>query len=143
MGDMLKFMETKNIHISRSSAILHERCPRCYQGQLFLHKPYSLKFMEMNKNCPVCRQDLEVEPGFYYGAMYISYALTLTVVIPTIIAVYFLMNDPAVWVYLSIISGLLLGLTPLSFRYARILMLYWFGFIKPEPQRHSRLEVKV
>lgn len=140
---MLKFMKTKNLQISRSSAILHERCPRCYEGQLFTHRPYSLKFMEMNKNCPVCGQDLEVEPGFYYGAMYISYALTLTVVIPTIIAVYFLMKDPAVWVYLSIISGLLLGLAPVCFRYARILMLYWLGFIKPEAKRHNPLEAKV
>jgi uncharacterized protein (DUF983 family) len=27
----------------------------------------------MNKKCPVCGQRFEPEPGFYYGAMFISY----------------------------------------------------------------------
>jgi hypothetical protein len=89
----------------------------------------------MNKECPVCGQDFEVEPGFYYGSMYISYALTLSVIIPSIIATYFLLKDPAVWVYLSIISVLLSGLAPLCFRYSRILMLYWFGFIRPDVKK--------
>jgi hypothetical protein len=30
----------------------------------------------MHTNCPVCRQDFEPEPGYYYGAMFISYILT-------------------------------------------------------------------
>lgn len=27
----------------------------------------------MNKKCPVCHQRFEPEPGFYFGAMFISY----------------------------------------------------------------------
>lgn len=27
----------------------------------------------MNKNCPNCNQRFEPEPGFYFGAMFISY----------------------------------------------------------------------
>lgn len=27
----------------------------------------------MNKNCPTCNQRFEPEPGFYFGAMFISY----------------------------------------------------------------------
>ena len=31
---------------------------------------------KMHKNCPVCGQNFEPEPGYYYGAMFISYILT-------------------------------------------------------------------
>jgi hypothetical protein len=29
--------------------------------------------LKMHKRCTVCRQSFEPEPGFYYGAMFISY----------------------------------------------------------------------
>jgi len=31
------------------------------------------KPLAMNKQCPVCGQKFEPEPGFYFGAMFISY----------------------------------------------------------------------
>lgn len=31
----------------------------------------------MNKYCPKCEVDLEPEPGFYFGAMFISYGITV------------------------------------------------------------------
>ena len=31
------------------------------------------KQLAMNKQCPVCGQKFEPEPGFYFGAMFISY----------------------------------------------------------------------
>jgi uncharacterized protein (DUF983 family) len=110
---------------------------------MFPHAPYSPKFTKMNPTCPECGQDLEIEPGFYYGAMYMSYALSLTVMIPTIVATYIFMSDPAVWVYLTIISVLLLLLTPLCYRYARVLMIFWFGFVKPVTgSKSERLKAK-
>lgn len=30
----------------------------------------------MNSHCPQCGADLEPEPGFYFGAMFISYAIS-------------------------------------------------------------------
>lgn len=30
----------------------------------------------MHKSCRVCHQDFEPEPGFYYGAMFVSYIFT-------------------------------------------------------------------
>jgi uncharacterized protein (DUF983 family) len=55
------------------------KCPRCRRGDMFEDKnPWHLKnTMKMNKTCPVCEQPLELEPGFYFGAAYVSYALTV------------------------------------------------------------------
>lgn len=53
------------------------KCPSCGKGNLFKYQnPYKLKHLyDMNTNCPLCNQDFEIEPGFYWGAMYLSYIL--------------------------------------------------------------------
>jgi uncharacterized protein (DUF983 family) len=58
--------------MSRLSSIFQMTCPRCHQGKMFesLEIRHPLK---MNKVCTVCGQKFEPEPGFYYGAMFISY----------------------------------------------------------------------
>lgn len=58
---------------SKLFAIWNMKCPRCHEGDLFDPK---LKFYEMPKRCSVCNQNYMPEPGFYYGAMFVSYILT-------------------------------------------------------------------
>lgn len=61
---------------SRFASILSNRCPRCRSGSLFV-EPYSwANAYKMKTACYVCDQNYEPEPGFYYGAMFISYILT-------------------------------------------------------------------
>src|SRR5689334_1687221 len=57
------------------------RCPRCREGKLFKNNiSVSLKKnMAMHKNCLVCGQPTEKEPGFYYGTGYVSYALAVAI----------------------------------------------------------------
>lgn len=50
-----------------------QKCPRCQEGDLFI-KPFDIsKPVNMPEKCPVCNQKFEPEPGFYYGAMFLSY----------------------------------------------------------------------
>lgn len=62
---------------SKFVAMLQHRCPRCHSGKLFgtsitsLQKPFL-----MHRHCPECFQSYYPEPGFYYGAMFISYIIT-------------------------------------------------------------------
>jgi uncharacterized protein (DUF983 family) len=58
--------------MSRLSSILSMTCPRCRQGHMFGKMDF-LHPLKMNKVCEVCGQKFEPEPGFYYGAMFISY----------------------------------------------------------------------
>ncbi|KAA9338742.1 DUF983 domain-containing protein [Hymenobacter busanensis] len=88
--------------------------------------------------CPVCGLHYEPEVGFYWGAMYISYGLSVGVVVLTGILVYFLAHDPAVWVYIAAVAGVVVLLTPVLFRYARALMLYWFGGTCYDPKYAGR-----
>jgi uncharacterized protein (DUF983 family) len=60
-------------------SVITAKCPRCHKGDFFeTANPYNLrKFDKMNKRCSLCGQDFEMETGFYYGAMYVSYGLTV------------------------------------------------------------------
>lgn len=66
--------------VKRSSklySIFNLKCPRCHTGDLFPTRTFSFnKPFDMHKNCPKCHQDFEPEPGFYYGAMFVSYIFT-------------------------------------------------------------------
>ena len=61
---------------SRIYSIAKMKCPKCHEGQFLSHHPYDIKHAgDLLKNCPSCGMKYEKEPGFYYGAMYVSYAL--------------------------------------------------------------------
>lgn len=54
------------------------KCPRCHEGDFFVSHPYDLsKAGDFHEHCPKCGLKYEKEPGFYYGAMYVSYALAV------------------------------------------------------------------
>jgi uncharacterized protein (DUF983 family) len=57
--------------------VLGFKCPRCQVGDLYYTPTFSFRrSFDMPDNCPNCGQKYSLEPGFYYGAMFISYLLT-------------------------------------------------------------------
>src|SRR5712691_549838 len=60
--------------------IFHERCPRCRQGAIY-RKSLWRGWLAMHERCPVCGLKFDREPGYFLGAMYVSYALTLVPVL--------------------------------------------------------------
>ncbi len=109
-------------------ALLALRCPRCHQGKLFSQSALSLRhFDEMPEACPVCGQHYEPEPGFYWGAMYISFGFSTGIVLVIGLLIYHLLNNPDTWVYVLAVAVVTLLTAPISFRYARAVMFYGFG----------------
>ncbi len=70
------------------SSIMYFKCPKCRKGDLFCNKKtYQYKgFFDMPKKCPKCGQDFQIETGFYYGAMYMSYAFTIAIIVAIFVA---------------------------------------------------------
>ena len=57
-------------------SILKFKCPHCHEGGFFKAHPYNIsKAGDIYDKCPVCNNKNSKEPGFYYGAMYVSYGL--------------------------------------------------------------------
>ncbi len=58
------------------SSIFGMKCPRCREGDLFETGSFSFdKPFEMKDRCDKCNQNFMPEPGFYFGAMFISYGI--------------------------------------------------------------------
>jgi uncharacterized protein (DUF983 family) len=117
------------------SALLSGKCPACREGDIF---KYPLKkithFAEMHKNCQHCGSTFEPEPGFYFGAMFVSYALSVVLFIAIWLTLY-IFWDPSDMVYVIIIGLGAMFFTPISFRVSRVLFLYWFGGLSYSPPK--------
>jgi uncharacterized protein (DUF983 family) len=113
-------------------AVLRHKCPHCREGNMFQDKgSFRLKsFMKMNKNCPVCEQKTEIEPGFYYGTGYVSYALTVAFSVSTFVAwwvlIGFSLHDNRFFWWLGTNAVLMLLLQPYFMRLSRAVWLSFF-----------------
>ncbi|WP_027001240.1 DUF983 domain-containing protein [Hugenholtzia roseola] len=114
-------------------AALKMRCPRCREGQMYPAASYSPQFAKMHKNCPKCGLKYEREMGFFWGAMYFSYAIAVAIIITTWAAITLLAGKQPLPIYFGSIFTLLFLSIPLMFRYSRVLMLHLFGNVKYDP----------
>lgn len=102
------------------------KCPRCRKGKVFTHKnPYHPKFGEIEESCSECGLVYEMEQGFWYGAMYISYAFGVALAIPVVLILSFT-TELEIFHITGVIFGMLVVLMPLLFRYSRSVWLHIF-----------------
>ena len=84
----------------------------------------------MHSECPVCKQQLNIEVGFYYGSSYISYASTIALSVATFIAWWLLIgisvDDNRVLYWLLFNGVFLLLLQPYLMRLGRTGWLAFF-----------------
>lgn len=83
---------------SAKYSILKGKCPRCNEGELWVTRnPYQLnKFGTMHERCSVCNHKYELEQGFWYGAMYFSYAISVAIGISVVVALTVL-TEIGIW----------------------------------------------
>jgi ribosomal protein S27AE len=107
-------------------SMLRWKCPRCHEGDLFNNpNPYDPSTIgDMPENCPNCGQKFLLEPGFYYGAMYVSYALTVALSVAVFVAMIVLWEFNTLW-YLGLNALAIILCFPWIFRTSRAV---WFNF---------------
>lgn len=117
---------------NKALSILKAKCPQCQSGKMFKYSVFKLNgFTQMFDTCPVCDLTFEVEPGFFWGAMYVSYAITTGMMLVIGAFVYILSgHDAGFWGYIIPIFLSMFVSIPFTYRYARVLMLYLFSPIK-------------
>lgn len=111
------------------ASIIGTRCPRCREGKLFVNaNPYDLRHtLKMPEVCPHCQQDFRIEPGFYFGASYVSYGLNIALLVTVGVAL-FVLWEPTFWRFTLIWIGSAVLLTPVFARLARSIWIH--GFVK-------------
>lgn len=118
---------------SRLYSIFKEKCPVCHQGEVFEGRTYNLrKLGKMYSHCSHCGHKYELEAGFFYGAMYVSYALTVTVSVATFALSYFIFPAQSSWFHIGMIVAVILILAPVSFRISRMIWMNFFSHYDPK-----------
>jgi hypothetical protein len=101
---------------------------------MFTASPYQIRrFDHMHANCPVCGLKFDIEPGFYTGAMYVSYAFSVAIFLVTGFFLFLFFDDPDLIVYVITTFAIVLLLFPLIYRYSRVIYLHLFGGIGYNP----------
>lgn len=111
--------------MSRLQALIKYKCPCCEEGDIYGEKKY-FGFGKMHEKCDLCGHVYEKEPGFFYGAMYVSYGLTVAEGVAVfLITQFFFENIFNLYVLLFIGSAILI-LAPLNYKLSRVIWMYMF-----------------
>ena len=112
---------------SKLNSILTGTCPRCQEEKMYVNKnPYKLaSLFEMNEKCSICKLHYQIEPSFFYGAMYVNYALTVIVCVATFVIAKLLLNFTLTSTIIAIISALVI-LMPINSRLSRNIYINMF-----------------
>ncbi|RYF87308.1 MAG: DUF983 domain-containing protein [Chitinophagaceae bacterium] len=130
-------------------SMLMMRCPRCRRGPMFndnnAYKKLGLKHIfDMPENCPVCGQKYDMEPGFWYGTGYVSYALAVAVSVASFIAwwvfVGISVDDNRVLWWLLANAILLTVLQPWLMRLSRVIYIRFFVSYDADYKKHRPKE---
>lgn len=115
---------------SKFKAVIDAKCPKCRKGKIFSGAMYSFKAQKTNEVCPHCGLRFEIEPGYFYAAMYVSYAMSVAEMVTIAVATYVLSGSleyEDLWLYISTIIGGALLLAPFNYRYSRVLLLHYLS----------------
>lgn len=117
---------------SKLNSILTGTCPKCqnesmYQDKNILHLGNVLK---MNEKCSHCGLKYQIEPSFFYGAMYVSYGLNVATGIAAFIVSYLIFGATLKTAFISIIAAIII-LFPFILRWSRNIYINMFVSYDP------------
>ena len=130
---------------NRLYSIFKGKCPVCHEGKVFTHKQvfHPLKFDKMEEKCTSCGHKYEIETGFFYGAMYVAYALSVALSVAAFVLTYLIYPDTPYWVYIINILLVLLIMSPITFRGGRLIWMNFFNSYKADAiQKFKEKQVK-
>ena len=101
-------------------SMLTGKCPRCHEENMYVNNnPYILnQTMKMHDHCSNCGFKYELEPNFFFGAMFISYALAVMAGILIFLVAHFIVACRLRDTFIAICTGLIL-LMPITIRHSR------------------------
>jgi len=119
---IMKFLKGSKLY-----SIFTGTCPVCHKGEMYVERnPYKFsKALKMHERCSHCNTKFKIEPSFFYGAMYVSYAVGVAIAVATFIIAYFFIGLDRNYTFLAII-GTLIVMLPLILRVSRNIWINFF-----------------
>lgn len=89
-------------------SIFTGNCPKCHEEQMFIHKNvYRLsETLKMHERCSNCNTKYKMEPSFFFGSMYVSYAVGIMFATAAFVISYLFLNSTLNTAFISIVTTL-------------------------------------
>jgi len=121
---------------SKLNSILTGTCPKCQNESMYSDKnPLHLgNILKMNEDCSHCGLHYQIEPSFFYGAMYVSYGLNVAIGVAAFIISFFIFGSGLKVAFVVIIAALILSF-PFVLRWSRNIYINMFVAYDPKINR--------
>jgi len=108
-------------------SILTGSCPKCHEESMYTNQnPYHLSTVyDMHETCSHCNTHYKIEPSFFYGAMYVSYALGIAFSAVAFVVSFLFIGTGLITTFVSIIITLVVFM-PLIMRLSRNIWINFF-----------------
>lgn len=124
---------------SKLYSIFKSKCPRCQEGEFFVSHPYDLARMgDIHTHCDHCGLKYAKEPGFYYGAMYVAYALGVALFVTLWVSFNLFFENVSVGWQIALIIIATIVLSPYLYALSKIIWANMFiKYDKDALHRHQ------
>ncbi|MCA0132967.1 DUF983 domain-containing protein [Winogradskyella alexanderae] len=101
-------------------SILFGACPKCHKESMYVNpNPYALsETLKIHDKCSHCNTRYRMEPSFFYGSMYVSYAVGIAFAVTAFVISYDIFETSLLTAFISIIITLVV-LIPFIMRLSR------------------------
>jgi len=108
-------------------SILTGSCPRCHKESMYSYpNPYNIGgLFKMRERCSHCGTKYKIEPSFFFGAMYVSYAVGIAFAVAVFVITYIFLGFTLLNAFMAIVLTLIVFL-PVIIRISRNIWVNFF-----------------
>lgn len=108
-------------------SIISGSCPKCHEESMYARKnPYALMdTLKINDKCSHCDTKYRIEPSFFFGAMYVSYAVGVAFGVAAFVISYLFFDASLKQTFAAIVITLIV-LMPIIMRLSRNIWINMF-----------------
>ena len=123
---------------SKLNSILTGTCPKCQNESMYEDKnPLHLsKVLKMNETCSHCGLRYQIEPSFFYGAMYVSYGVSIAFGVASFIIANVFVGLGLLHSFIAIVITLILTYT-ITLRLSRNIWINMFIHFDKDWEKHK------
>ena len=112
---------------SKLYSIFTGTCPKCHEESMYINSnPYQLdETLKMHDKCSHCGTKYRIEPSFFYGSMYVSYAVGVAFAVAAFVISYLFLNSSLITAFIAIV-GTLIVFGPIIMRLSRNIWINFF-----------------
>ena len=129
----MNFLKGKKIY-----SILTGTCPVCQEESMYVDpNPYAIgKLFKMHERCSHCHTKYKIEPSFFFGAMYVSYAVGIAFAVAAFIISYVFLDAERLTTFIVITATLVVFL-PVIIRLSRNIWINFFLHYKKKTEENA------